>query len=362
MITYCTNIHPGESWADTLQNLHTHLPVIASAVAPDQPFPVGLRLSQRAAMEIDQRSAAEFIEWMQRNNLYVPTLNGFPYGSFHSATVKEKVYLPDWRSQERVDYTKRLAELLNLWLPHGTRGSLSTVPVGFKSNLFDNDLGAVRRHLVDVLEHLDRLHQASGKQIILALEPEPGCLLETARDVVSFFERMDFPVRLRDRIGICFDCCHHAVAFENPADALISLATAGIPIGKVQISSAPRIVDPETELLRSLCEPTYLHQTVIRSSDGTISRYNDLPDAIHTHHRRNGDEWRIHFHLPVFLTDTPWCGTTQDVILATLPLLERGTLLEIETYTREVLPAELQLHNVTDFIIHEIEWLKALTT
>lgn len=360
MITYCTNIHPGESWADTFQNLQSHIPCVKSAVSPNAPFPVGLRLSGLAASEITARESAAFVEWMHKNDIFVPTINGFPYGSFHKTAVKEHVYLPDWRQAERADYTVKLADLLDAWLPEGISGSISTVPAGFRSCIGDADLNGIRKNLVAVLEHLDRLRQSGGKVIVLALEPEPGCLLETVEDVIRFFEQMNFPGELRTGLGICFDCCHHAVEFENPSKALARLAEAGVTIAKVQVSSALRLTDPSRAILESLCEPTYLHQVVIRNVNGMITRYNDLPDALREHHIRGGDEWRIHFHLPVFLKNTLWCETTQYFIEEILPLLDRNTLLEIETYTWDILPPEMQMENVTRSIIREIEWLKVL--
>ena len=362
MITYCTNIHPGENWADTFLNLQTHIPCIKAAVSPDEPFPVGLRLSCLAASEIDVAASTAFVKWLHRNDLYVPTINGFPYGSFHGVSVKENVYRPDWRQQERVNYTIKLADLLDCWLPEDKQGSISTVPVGFRECINDSDYVAVRKNLISVLQHFDRLRQVSGKKIVLALEPEPGCVLETIEDVVSFFERMDFPDEVRPGIGLCLDCCHHAVEFETPAAAVSRLADAGITIAKVQISSAPCISDPHHTALQALCDPVYLHQVVIRASDGRMSRYNDLPDAMKRHPGRGGDEWRIHFHIPIFLKETPWCQTTQPFITEIVSLLDRRTLLEIETYTWDILPPEMRPVSVTQSIIHEIEWMKAHRT
>ena len=358
MITYCTNIHPGESWGDTFNNLQTYIPSVATAVSAAAPFPIGLRLSGRASLEVDERASAEFTEWLQSTNTFVPTLNGFPYGSFHGSVVKENVYLPDWRDGERVDYTVRLANLLDSWLPENVQGSISTVPVAFKRGFRDED-SAVRANLMRVLEHLDRLRQKSGKVILLALEPEPGCLLETSHEVVSFFERMAFPDELRRGLGVCFDCCHQAVEFETPSHSLKLLADAGITVAKVQVSSALRVTNPERALLEKFCEPCYLHQVVIRDEAGLLNRYTDLPDALREHRSANGDEWRIHFHVPIFVGRLAQYETTGNFITETLPLIDTRTLLEVETYTWEVLPPELRMACVTQSIIREIEWLKA---
>jgi len=359
VITYCSNIHPGESFEDIFSNLQTHLLEVKKAVSPDDPFPIGLRLSNRATLEIDEKSSSRFHAWCQGNNCFVPTINGFPYGPFASVPVKENVYLPDWRDSERVIYSKRLATLLDSWLPQGMVGSISTVPIGFKKYVDSKDQPIIRKNLIEVLEHIDRLRQKSGKEIILSLEPEPGCLLETMREVVRFFEEIELPGVLRESLGVCFDTCHQAVEFEEPAESLNLLSGAGIKISKVQVSSALRIVHFNRSLLEKFYEPIYLHQVVIRNPDGTLSRYNDLPEALKERAGERGEEWRIHFHLPIFLEEMGQYRTTRFFIEKTLPLLDNKMLLEVETYTWEVLPPELQMETVTQSIIRELKWLKA---
>jgi len=326
-------------------------------VCPGGPFPVGLRLSNRAAMELGEDETARFADWLHKFNAFVPTINGFPYGSFHSSPVKGNVYLPDWRDPERVTYTNRLATLLDRWLPEDVQGSISTVPVGFRASIGDGDLAVVRSNLLTTLEQLDRLRQKSGKRIVLALEPEPGCFLETSQDVVAFFERMRF--QGDGGIGICYDCCHQAVEFEEPADSMEVIAEAGISIAKVQVSSALRFVNPDRSALISIHEPCYLHQTVIRGEDGALKRYDDLPDALQNHVATGEEEWRIHFHVPIFAGAGTGYDTTRFFIEEALPMIAEKTLLEVETYTWNVLPAELRTETVTQSIIREIQWLKA---
>lgn len=358
MITFCSNIYPGESFADTFFHLQNHLPVVKEAVSPQAPFPIGLRLSNRAALEIDKEIAWQFRTWCQEQDYYIPTLNGFPYGSFHSSPIKENVYLPDWRYPERVSYTEKLADLLDFWLPPNMTGSISTVPLGFKKHNKEEDHPSIRQNLIKVLEHLDALRQKSGKEIILSFEPEPGCILETTEDIIAFFDRMQFPHELRDIAGVCLDCCHQAVEFENPVETLTRLTEARIRIGKVQVSSTLRFEETDHEILEKFCEPRYLHQVVVRLPDGTLSRYNDLPEALDSHRRVSGEEWRIHFHVPIFIEKVSSHGTTRFFIEEILPLINRDILLEIETYTWDVLPRDLRTETVTQSIIREINWLR----
>lgn len=359
LITYCTNIHPGESWQEVFAALRQHIPAVKAAVSPDRPFPIGLRLSRQAATELTPEENARFTDWLRSHDCFVPTLNGFPYGAFHSDRVKERVYLPDWRSPERAAYTMALADLLAGWLPEGMTGSISTVPIGFKGMLGDNDQPAVRQQLVAVLTHLQGLQLERGRHIVLALEPEPGCVLETTEEACRFFAGLALPPELRRFIGLCYDCCHQAVEFETPSASLARLAEAGIPIAKVQVSSALSLVEPSPELLRHFDEPRYLHQVVIRRADGALSRHVDLPQALDQHRAAPGDEWRCHFHVPIFSPGTGSYGTTRPFLEALLPCLPPDILLEVETYTWDVLPPELRCGSVTDSIVREIRWLEA---
>ena len=361
LITYCTNIHPGESWAETFASLAAHVPRIKAAVSPEHPFPIGLRLSARAARELAEGHRASFAGWLRERDCFVPTINGFPIGAFHGGAVKERVYLPDWRSRERAGYTMLLATLLADWLPQHACGSISSLPVGFKEHLGAGWHLPVRENLLAVLQHLERLFQERGADIVLALEPEPGCLLETVSDLLQFLDLMNLPHPLRSRIGICLDCCHLALQFEEPAEVASLLAGAGIRIGKVQVSSALRQRHDRREALVRFQEPCYLHQVVVRRRDGALSQYHDLSQALEWHRGEADEEWRCHFHIPLFVEQTGAFRTTRFFAEQLLPLLDRRLLLEIETYTWQVLPPEMSTGEVADSIIREIGWLREKT-
>jgi len=361
VLTYCSNIHPGESWSDVRRNLDAHLLSVKRAICPDSPFPMGLRISALAACEIDATEAARFADWCDEEGLFVPTLNGFPHGAFHASGVKEKVYLPDWRDPERVAYTCRLADLLAGWLPEGVRGSISTVPVAFKPHFDERDWPAVRRNVISVLEYLARIRDDGGSEIVLSFEPEPCCVLETTSEVVSFFDRLTLRDELVDLAGVCLDCCHQAVEFEEPAACLEKLSGAGIRLGKVQVSSALRVAAAELDAIARFEEPVYLHQVVARWDDGSLSRHEDLPDFLATIDEARNEslsECRVHFHVPIFAERMADCATTQPFLREILPLLDPDILLEVETYSWNVLPLELRGDDVAQEIIRELRWVE----
>ncbi len=358
MLTYCTNIHPAESWNDIFANVRRYVPLIKEKVSPRKSFPLGLRLSGRAAEEINIQTIEYFLNWCNDKDIFVSTINGFPYGTFHHVPIKETVYLPDWRDPERLRYTKQLANLLAVWLPENRKGSISTVPVGFRDSIGFEDQTLVKAHLLQALEFLDHLAQTTGKDIKLAIEPEPGCVIETITEFVDFFNELALPQSLKHFLAICYDCCHQALQFESPEHSLKLLAENDINIGHVQVSSALRLEHPDLQRLRRFVEPCYLHQTVGLRKNGSLLRYNDLDIAL-AEAPKDILEWRVHFHVPVFIDRLRDCASTQSFLIEILPLFDKDIPMEVETYTWSVLPPDLQALPLTDSIVREIKWVKA---
>jgi sugar phosphate isomerase/epimerase len=357
-VTYCTNIHPGESWADIRAAVARFAPVVCTGLGADGVFPLGLRVSGRASREIDDAAARAFRDWLAGAGLFVTTVNGFPYGRFHDVPVKEHVYRPDWRDPERAAYTARLARLLAVWLPSGASGSISTVPLGFRRGFPEDELPLALDNLRLALADLADLEEATGKRIRLSVEAEPGCLVETTPQLVALFDHLDLPPRLARHLAVCYDCCHQALQFEEPGDSLALLARNGIPIGHVQVSSALHLDGADLGRLAGFVEPVYLHQAVARLADGNLVRFDDLPAALAA--RLDGVvAWRVHFHLPVFVEQLPECATTQVFLRDVLPRFAPDLPLEVETYTWSVLPPGLRLAAVTDSIVREIGWVEA---
>lgn len=386
-LTYCSNIHPGESWAEVRANLARYVPAVRDRVAPGQAFGVGLRLSAQAARELSAPAALEELrDFLTSENLYIFTINGFPYGRFHGTRVKDEAYLPDWRDPERLRYTNELADLMAALLPDDPllEGSVSTVPGGFKPLVRDAaDITRISEHMLQHVAHLVGIRRASGRLVSLAIEPEPYCFLETVDETVGFFKRHLFgaaavrrlgelagldraaaAAALHDHIGVCLDLCHAAVEFEDPAGCLARLGDAGIRITKLQISAGLRLeqLTPETlQALRGFDDPVYLHQ-VVESGPAGLVRFVDLPQALASleQHPRAA-EWRVHFHVPIFLDKLEAFSSTRNFIEQVLALHKLQPLsrhLEVETYTWNVLPAALRTDAIENAIARELSWVR----
>jgi hypothetical protein len=382
-LTYCTNIHAGETWGEIEASLDLHVPKIKAQVSPEESLGLGLRLSGVAATELARpEPLARFKDQLARLGAHVFTLNAFPFGPFHGTRVKEQVYEPDWRTGERVSFTRDAANILAALLPERGHGSISTVPGGFKPVGRDSRVVAkLVEHLLQATAHLVMLERSTKRSIALALEPEPCCFLETVEETLAFFEGEllapgalarfaelagigagEAEPKLRRHLGVCYDVCHGAVEYEEPVDALARLRAAGIAVPKIQLSAAMRVPEMSHSLiprLRDFDTGVYLHQVVVR--DGGLRRFIDLPDALSAFDAGEAKgEWRIHCHVPVFLTDLGDLGSTQDALLTTLRALKTNALsphLEVETYTWDVLPAALKTASKADDIACELSFV-----
>jgi hypothetical protein len=384
-LTYCTNIHAGQSWQDIRASLDEYVPAIKSTVAQSQPMGIGLRLSGEAAAVARQPEAlASFRDQLSVLGAYVFTINAFPFGPFHGVRVKEDVYLPDWRDRERVAFTANSAAVLAGILPDGIEGSISTVPGAFKPNGRSSEaVAAMARNLMMAVADLVDLKRRTGKHIALALEPEPCCFLETTDESIAFFEgallkpetldmlggitgvgRSEAEILLRRHLGICYDVCHGSVEYEDTVAALDRLLAAGIAIPKIQLSAAMRIPAMTKDLIDAVMrynDGVYLHQSIVRSGDN-LSRHVDLPDAVTAFGAGQADgEWRIHCHVPVFLADLGEISSTRSDLVATLAALRqrtRSSHLEVETYTWDVLPDNIRTGSKSADIAREIAFCR----
>ena len=383
-IGYCGNVHPGRTIDEVKQNLTKFALDVKSQVRPNEPMGIGLWLSDTAGRELDDRNRLlEFRDWLAEHDLIPFTLNGFPFGDFHQAVVKHDVYRPTWAEPARLDYTVRLAEILNVLLPPSVDGTISTLPLGWPvdgtaSHIDDDSFWELSaRNLQTCAQRLDQIAQTSGRNICVCIEPEPGCILDTCDDIVQFFDQHLMPPPSSPRlvynyIGVCHDICHSAVMFEEQSTAVTEYRDAGILIGKVQVSSAVNVdfdsgSEEERRLKRqqlgSFAEPKYLHQTSVRVGDD-VKFFEDLQLALESAGDVPSGQWRVHFHVPIFSESLDLIGTTQsDIERCIATIKNSGEPLphfEVETYAWNVLPQQHQFDSLADGIAKEVAWFDAL--
>ncbi|MEQ8785633.1 MAG: metabolite traffic protein EboE [Pirellulaceae bacterium] len=373
---YCTNVHAGAKLDATRQNLERYALEVKRRFRPEAPMGVGLWLANPAAEEllIDDR-AAEWADWLDEQGLVPFTMNGFPYGDFHQQVVKHRVYHPTWFEADRRDYTLRLFEILDRLLPPDMEGSISTAPLCWGQPApSEEQLRQAGRQLRVVAAQLAHLERETGRLLHLAIEPEPGCFLQRSTDLVHFFENYlfdgDSEYACRRHLRVCHDVCHAAVMFEPQHEVIQRYRAAGIGIGKVQISSAVRLPLDEMappqraealEQLSGFAEDRYLHQTMVKQDDQPPRFYEDLPLALKAEQESAtlSGEWRVHFHVPIYLERFGLLETSQADILACLEALRdqpEVAHFEVETYAWGVLPPSLQVPDLATGIAREMTW------
>jgi len=389
-LTYCTNIHAGESWDEHFAALKQNIPGIKERISAGQSFGIGLRLSHQASLQLQEEGTLrDFKDWLKREDCYVFTMNGFPYGGFHHTKVKDQVHAPDWTTPERVSYTIRLFNILAELLPDEMEGGISTSPLSYKywhgadqqKQVFEKATG----NILQVVEHIIQIRKKTGKLLHLDIEPEPDGLLENGPEFFDWYERYLLPMGkaylqkqygnteeqstrvIREHMQLCYDVCHFAVGYEEHAAVVRQLKERKIKVGKIQISAALKATMPDEQLkrepvikaFRQFDESTYLHQVVARQADGSLKRYPDLPEALNDGNNASTREWRSHFHVPLFVQDYGLLKSTQDDIRTVLSIQREQPFtnhLEVETYTWEVLPDALKAP-LSESIIREMEWV-----
>lgn len=379
---YCTNVHAGFDLEVTRDHLARYAVPVKQKCSPDQPMGIGLWLSDQTAIDlISQDQIGAFREWLDDQGLVPFTFNGFPFGNFHQDEVKKLVYLPTWADDARREYSERLAQIQHELLPPGMEGSISTLPLAWDDELASEEfLRTCAGQLIELAEFLDDLEETSGRLIYFCIEPEPGCVLQTSRTCVDFFERYllgqsaGTDELVRRYLRVCHDICHSAVMFEDQAEFVSNVVGAGIEIGKVQVSSAVHAVldgiprETRQEILDQLSrfhEPRYLHQTVLLTADGDTIFHADLPPALEELNRDPDRyrEARVHFHVPIYLKEFGRLQTSQMEIYQCLEATQSlpGLIhFEAETYAWNVLPPELQQADLASGIAAEMKWLADL--
>ncbi|MGN7203583.1 metabolite traffic protein EboE [Pedobacter sp. SAFR-022] len=389
-LSYCTNIHAGKDWSADFENLKTHFPEVKAAISPTEPMGIGLRLSNTASITLaDPAAQDEFKRWLQENQAYVFTMNGFPYGEFHHTVVKADVHSPDWTTAARKDYTIRLAQLLTGLLPEAMDGGISTSPLSYRhwfhtADALNAAVEMATMNILEVVKELISIYRETGKLIHLDLEPEPDGVIESGPEYISWYDtqllRIGIPLiagtfslndqaaesLIKQHLCLCYDVCHFSIGYEDHAAVLEQLKTKGLKVGKIQISAALKGKFSDEAHNQAMLqdfekfnEPTYLHQVVAKDAAGKLTRYPDLDEALADFHPKAAAEWRAHFHVPVSTDRIGQLYSTRDDIVQVLKLQKQAPFtnhLEVETYTWEVLPEGLKIP-IAQSISNELEWV-----
>lgn len=385
-LTYSTLVHPADDWPQLWDSLQRYLPQVKQRISPHQPFGVCIRLSHLTAAELHAKPAERetLKAFLKDQDLYVYTANAFVYGVFKNTPIKERVYEPDWRSPERREYTKQVADILADICPAWATPSIQTAPLGFKPRVTGPDVvDAYTDNVLQVVAHLVHLEQTTGTLLTLGLEPEPRCYLETTDETITYFQQhlytgtaaarlatlahisMDTALAaLRRHLGVTFDIGHQAVGFEDIPASLQKLVDAGIPIVKLQEAASMyigEVTDEKIAALQRFATTIYLSQTAECRGDH-LEHYLNLEDAIAGWATdKTPRQWRTHFHVPVFLEDLGPLKSTRFALEQALAMHKATPLsrhLEIETYTWDVLPDHLKTGDIVEYVCRELEWVK----
>jgi hypothetical protein len=385
-LTYSTLVHPADNWEQLYHSLVTYLPKVKARFAGNKAFGVCIRLSAATAQTL-ANSAAErdkLKKFLGDNDMYVYTANAFVYGHFKGDKVKEQVYEPDWRGEERTQYTINVADVLADVCPAGIAPSIQSAPLGFKPRVTGSDvIASYTDNVLRVVAHLIALEAKTGRTVQLALEPEPFCFLETTDETIDYFKNhlysgaaveklakiahvpiAEANAALRRHLGIVYDICHQAVEYEDIGASLQKLVDAGVPVFKLQEAAAlhmPEVTQRVVDTLKRYAKTIYLTQT-LEKKDGKVTKFLNVDDAIAAFEKNPGPrEWRTHIHVPVFLDDLGEFRTTRFAIADALRFHKDKPLsrhLEVETYTWDMLPESLKSSDIVDYICRELEWVR----
>jgi sugar phosphate isomerase/epimerase len=354
-LALCGNVFPAESVVEARAVFEGPLAQLASACQA-QPFPrpgFGLYLAAAAIAELDADAElrAAFQAQIRQSGWSIWTANAFPFGGFHGKRVKEKAFLPDWRTAERADFSFAVARFLAELMAPGERGSVSTCPLGYGSAARED--AASLGHLEKLAAGLDELAKNTGVDLVLALEPEPEGGFERVPDLAEWLaEHLAHP-----RIGICWDLCHSAVVGESAEEVLQALRATGTPLGKVQVSAALQTeagFGTQAEaLLRLIAEDRYFHQA--RAFGANPQAWADLPELVaeSAWPARLGlataeHELRVHCHVPLHRTEfAPGLVSTDWRSMLSAAQQAGCRDFEVETYTLPVLPEQILIGGAT---------------
>ena len=349
LITRGLDIRAAEAWLDVRAGIAATAPLLKAEISPQAPLGIYLRLSAFAARQLAQPSEmASFRDFLTTAGLYVFGVDTRAFGARRGRAVKDAMYRPDWTDPERLDYSDRAARIMAQLAPSTRTGTVATIPGLLAAS---NDNKAAEQVVFNLLRHVATLlgvERRTGCQVVLALNPEPGCLISNAHDAVRFFHqhllgrdalaylaelcRIGIPMAaavIRRHIGVSYDLCNAAVAYEDPLEALTLFADAGIRVLELRLSSAlhlPRVGTDARALLMPYEDGVRLRQVAERR-DGAIHHYLDLGPALKAlDEGRAGGEWRVRCQIGPGSPDPIGMDAPKDALRNVLAVLRERAI------------------------------------
>lgn len=318
-VGYALNVFPYRTAAELWTCLRGDVLRLKSLASPHEPLPIELRLAPELLCELHNPAALK--TFLTDHDLALVTVNAFVMSAFHGERVKERVYLPAWHeSDERLRFTNACLDWLAEWGDDLGGATLSvSAPFGALKPV---PMSAVAPNILRCAEHAALLRRLC----VLALEPEPGLCVETAAEVVEFFERF-VPEELRPYLGVNFDLAHQLVQFEDLAESVAALQRHGVPIAKIHVSNAAEL----TEWKPFHTDSIYLHQVCGVDASGqkvyfALDSTGAPPSGV--------KKFRVHYHLPVHPASVDsTLGEVGRFLVRTLPSIPASVPALVETYT-----------------------------
>lgn len=357
-LMYCSNIFKVKKLRDLIKSL-----TIYTEIIKEKKVALSLCLSNALAIEMEKKKSINFFKkWLKKKNATLYSINGFVYKNFHKKNIKSNIHYPDWTSNLRFNYTKKLIKILNRFLPKCKTGSISSSPISYDGwinyKYKDYVFFKSAKNISKILLHLMNIKK---KIIHLDIEPEPSCLINNFKMFIIFFKKWLIPFArkylynlkkisgrksdflIKKYIRLCYDISHFSVNFENHGKILQILKKEKIKIGKVQISSALEInvfknIKIKENIIKNLAKISispFLHQTVEKNKK-TIRIYNDLPNISNIFFKNTNSILRIHCHVPIYKTQYKNIKTTINETRKVLKMLIKTKNIkhfEIESYT-----------------------------
>lgn len=372
-LTYCSNIFKEKNFDKLILKLSEYILFLKNKLNKKE-IGLGLCLSNRILNELfENNNFVYFKKWCKENCVYISSINGFVFKSFHKKKIKEFIYYPDWTSKKRIIYTKKIINMLNFFDNKLNDFSISTSPISFKKWINNKNKKYIyfisSFNFLPVINYLEDIYKIKNKLIHIDIEPEPGCFIENIKDYIYFYDFWLFPILnfflkidkavLKKYINLCYDICHFSVNYNNHLDIIRLIINNGIVIGKIQVSSALEIFSLDKNVIEGLSflsKSKFLHQNSYLN-ENKIKKNLDL----HYLFYNNFESARIHCHMPLYIDFykdgiKTTAYETKNILYYLLKNFSTKHI-EIETYTYDMLSKKDKLDSIVNEYLLVIEFI-----